>query len=217
MLGAWLHPLNFSRTPTLCFLYQKLLCGLPTSFWRLSAMARFIMASSSGMRPCMAIMYCSGSGREMNKRGRDRGLRGREGGRKGVEGVEWSGKEKKRRYIRKMGYTKIKILSCSVKCYWQFCDSTYWLTTVPSLQPGCQLPPGEGERGNNCQSNSTTWLTEETTLVSKHMCLSWVMLRGVESYNHPATNEEGILLAHLDPAWYGHTACTQTKIYKGQR
>ena len=48
------------------------------------------------------------------------------------------------------------------------------------------------------------------------MCLSWVMLRGVESYNHSATNEEGILLAHLDPAWYGRTACTQTNIYKGQ-
>ena len=42
------------------------------------------------------------------------------------------------------------------------------------------------------------------------------MLRGVESYNHPATNEEGILLAHLDPAWYGRIVCTQTKIYKGQ-
>ena len=42
------------------------------------------------------------------------------------------------------------------------------------------------------------------------------MLRGVESYNHPATNEEEILLAHLDPAWYRHIACTQTKIYKGQ-
>ena len=72
-------------------------------------MARFIMASSSGMRPCMAIMYCSGSGRKMNERGRDRGLKGDGGeGRKGAEGVEWSGKEKKRRYIRKMGYTKIK-------------------------------------------------------------------------------------------------------------
>lgn len=130
--------------------------------------------------------------------------------------MEWKRKEEE--VYKKDGLYQNKILSYSVKCYWQFCDSTYWLTTVPSLQPGCQLPPGEGERGNNnCQSNSTTWLTEETTLVSKHMCLSWVMLRGVESYNHPATNEEGILLAHLDPAWYGHTACTQTKIYKGQR
>ena len=86
-------------------------------------MARFIMASSSGMRPCMAIMYCSGSGREMNERGRDRGLRGWGGGGGGKERREWSGKEKKRRYIRKMGYTKIKILSYSVKCYWQFYDS----------------------------------------------------------------------------------------------
>ena len=85
-------------------------------------MARFIMASSSGMRPCMAIMYCSGSGRKMNERGRGLRVEGT-GGRKGAEGVEWSGKEKKRRYIRKMGYTKIKILSYSVKCYWQFCDS----------------------------------------------------------------------------------------------
>lgn len=59
-------------------------------------MARFIMASSSGMRPCMAIMYCSGSGREMNERGRDRGLRGRGGG-GGKERREWSGVEWKRR------------------------------------------------------------------------------------------------------------------------
>ena len=55
-----------------------------------------------------------------------------------------------------------------------------------------------------------------TAIVNKHMCLSWVMLRGVESYNHSATNEEGILLAHLDPAWYGRTACTQKEICKGQ-
>ena len=58
-------------------------------------MARFIMASSSGMRPCMAIMYCSGSGREMNERGRDRGLKV-EGG-EGAERSRGSGVEWKRR------------------------------------------------------------------------------------------------------------------------
>ena len=53
-------------------------------------MARFIMASSSGMRPCMAIMYWSGSGREMNERQRMR-IEGRGGGkeRRECSGVEW--------------------------------------------------------------------------------------------------------------------------------
>ncbi len=32
-----------------------------TSSCRLMAMARFIMAASSGINPCIAIMYCSGS------------------------------------------------------------------------------------------------------------------------------------------------------------
>ena len=32
-------------------------------------MARFIMASSSGMRPCIAIMYCSGSWGRGERRG----------------------------------------------------------------------------------------------------------------------------------------------------
>ena len=57
-----------------------------------------------------------------------------------------------------------------------------------------------------------------TTIVNKRtcMCLSWVMLRGVGSYDHLATNEEGILSAHLDPAWYGRTTCTQTEDCEAQ-
>ena len=42
------------------------------------------------------------------------------------------------------------------------------------------------------------------------------MLRGVESYNHSATIEEGILLAHFNLAWYGCTTYTQADIGKGQ-
>ena len=60
-------------------------------------MARFIMASSSGMRPCMAIMYCSGSGRELNERKRERESWGRGG--RGVEeerrGEERRGEERR--------------------------------------------------------------------------------------------------------------------------
>lgn len=63
-------------------------------------MARFIMASSSGMIPWMAIMYCSGSGRKLNERDRDRGLGEKRSGR---SGVEWSGVEKERRGGKKDG------------------------------------------------------------------------------------------------------------------
>ena len=36
------------------------------------------------------------------------------------------------------------------------------------------------------------------------------------SYDHSATNEEGILLAHFDPAWYGCKTCTQTEDCEAQ-
>ena len=61
-------------------------------------MARFIMASSSGMRPCMAIMYCSGSDGELKKKEKERGERERRGEeRRGEErrGEERRGEERR--------------------------------------------------------------------------------------------------------------------------
>lgn len=64
-------------------------------------MARFIMASSSGMSPCIAIMYCSGSwgrgkgeGRGEEKVREEEGRGGKEKGRDEKGGEEERGRRK---------------------------------------------------------------------------------------------------------------------------